>query len=370
MRAIYCIYDKSLRGGSYFLHLPPEMVSTAQAAYDGLVSAAPAGFETLRWPDLHGGLLVIDKEWSCIYRFVEGKDASSRPRPLNVVLMALVRSVDIRGRDWRGILTGTAFRDLAARAAAANHSLPPSCSEEVLLPELTVPQSMVTELLDSALGGAGDEGRVCAAVVQAHSSGPVLLLITEQNGRRSFKVVRTGTRAPVIRHILETSRESDSSEASGTARLGTVAKPVAASGGSPSMEPYLKAARQYAVVAVPVLIVGMLAAWWLKPSAESPKVGQWYRVKELGEGGARYELIEIDAGEAGFRFDGDEGGKLILTSRYGEERRVPRGIVGPGMFRLRGRLGNPQVPKQDKLKARDGNDVGSGDADEPAQSLP
>jgi hypothetical protein len=229
---------------------------------------------------------------------------------------------------------------------------------------------MVAELLEAAAGGAGDEGRVCAAVAQAESPAPVHLLITEQNGRRSFKVVRSVALGSAIRQASEVGRGTARSDAAGKGTLGPMAPPASASGGNSSMAPYIKAARQYALLSMPLLIAGIFTAWLLKSPVAGPTVGQWYRVKEIRHGQA-YELVEIDdASEAGFRFDGEEGGKLILTSRYGEERRLPPGLVSGGTFRRRNRNDNPQASKKEKLNGRDNTDVGSAGEEDQAQRLP
>jgi hypothetical protein len=328
MRIVYCVYDKSLRGGSYFRHLPPDLAGVAQTAYDTLISASPEGGDPIRWPELLGGFVRLDSDWSCVYRFVEGRDLSPRPRPLNVILMALVPSDQIRGRDWRMVLKGTPFREMARQAVEADGSLPMECAEEVSLPELAIPQSMVADLLNPA-AVKGDENRICAAVTQWDGPGVAHVVLSERGGRRTVTCQRTATL-----DIPSKSRDRSERTAGDTVRLSSQPSvgasdavsfwPLAA---APCWSPYLRAIARYLMVCVPIVGLVSGVAWWFGVPRVEAVVKRTYRIKEAQEG-REYELIEIQPGDGpGFILDHREIECLVFKSQFGEERRVPKRLI-------------------------------------------
>lgn len=369
MRVVYCVYDKSLRGGSYFQHLPTDLAGVAQAAYDRLIAASPEGGEPIPWPDLLGGFVRLDSAWSCIYRFVEGKDRSPRPRPLNVILMAFVRSDQIRGRDWRMVLNGTPFRQMARQAMETQGSLPSECAEEVSLPELGVPQSMVADLLSPASVG-GDENRICAAVTQWDGVGAAHVVIAERGGQRSVRCHR-GSMPDMQRErrdrFVPTLGGGDRPSTDVSVGGADVGPPEPVVAGLRWKRVVLEVTKYLVLCVLPVVLAAVAGSWfngwWSKEPRPEPVVGNTYRIREAPEG-LKYELIETQPGERpGFILDREEMAifngqtmeRLVFRSSRGEERRVPRQLIertlGPEQPESKPVAGDEASPK---IQAGDG----------------
>jgi hypothetical protein len=128
--------------------------------------------------------------WACVFRFVAAKDAGSESRPLNVELMALVRREDLRGKDWRTVLTGAAFQILSARLKEGNRTPPTNLPRHLMLPEIAPSPAVVRRLLeDPNLGKTTEEDAIALAVTALPAECAFMFVITDDGHRRSHEFI-------------------------------------------------------------------------------------------------------------------------------------------------------------------------------------
>lgn len=137
MRIHFGVYDKTRKSPdlNYFHFLEADYRSIAERAY----ALLPVEFRAdpnrpVDPSQLHGG--IIGTEDSCaVYRYVAAK-SSTDPRPLNVILFALVRRDELLGRDWRAILKSDLFNEMAERLRIGNWEPPRTLPAEIEVPPL------------------------------------------------------------------------------------------------------------------------------------------------------------------------------------------------------------------------------------------
>jgi hypothetical protein len=295
MKPIFGVYDKSRRDGKYLLFVNHELEGVALRAYglfiaDATVHAQNELSQGVPWPALHGGFVVVDDTWACVYRFVEARDLSANPRPLNVVLLALVRLADVRVKDWRGVLTSTAFRDLADTFRNGLRTRPASCDHDQYLADLATNAEAVKTLeTDTNPTSIGLEGG-CAAISSTAADRHVNIVISNLRGAEQFWVHRVeaeeGIAGPTAGGL---GSWTPSSELLGRPRgreLGGVVTTTTV-----DYSPAWRKLRLFCIVVGLPAAVAVAYLAWHNGDDSSVKRGNWYEVTPVVVGGVRrYEL--------------------------------------------------------------------------------
>ena len=340
MKAIFGIYDKSQRSGRYLLCFSESHEPVAEKAYHRFIEGATDGFghelaRGVHWPGLHGGLVVVDPHWACIYRFVRAKDVSADPRPLNAILMALVKREDIVGKDWRGVLSCSAFHALAERLGRGDRGCLENCEQDVVLAELSPQEDVVVALEAGADPRGSSASDVCAAVPSMATERHANLVISDLRGsERLLLHVEPGR--------LPSNGSAGPTGLSGALRANEPHIPSrpAEVGNARADEPDYSVAwtqlyKFLRYVGVPaVLFIGLLTLW-------GPNVTEWWRdppfkrgdwcIPEAYEDGSRvfYELRRApESNPYAFEMRSrDKDDPIELMSKSGEKRVVPRDLV-------------------------------------------
>jgi hypothetical protein len=356
MKPIFGVYDKSQRTGRYLLCFSESHEAVAEKAYHRFIEGATDGFHHdlargVRWPALHGGLVVVDNQWACIYRFVQAKDVSADPRPLNAILMALVEREDIVGKDWRGVLSCSVFHDLAERLGRGDRRCPDNRDQDFVLAELSPQENVVAALEDGVDPRGFSASDVCAAVPSMSPERRANLVISDLRGSERLRLhaeqralLRNSPAGPAAQSespLVNEPRISTSAEHGRNARGDEADYSVA----------WMQLRKFLVVVGAPAaVLIGALTLWgpdvtewWREPPF---KRGNWYMPEAFEEGGrVFYDLVKTQEGnpyafEMRSRYTDDP---VELVSKAGEKRLVPRGLVKP-------RPAPPQLPNNQSVQ--------------------
>lgn len=342
MKPIFGVYDKSQRNGRYLLFFSESDEPVAIKAYQRFIEGATDGFhhdlaKGIRWPSLHGGLVIVDFRWACVYRFVEAKDLAANPRPLNVILMALVRREDIVNKDWRGVLTCSAFYDLAERLKRGDRGCPESCEEAVVLADSVPPSDVVAALEAGAEPEGFPDSAVCAAVASMSPERHANLVVSGLRGGERLRLHMED--GPLPRNAaLEANKESESPRRD-EATFSTRPQQSHNTRGSEAdySVAWMQLQRFLVFVGAPAaVLIGVLTLWgpsftdwWREPPF---KRGDWYVPEAYAEGNrVFYDLVKAQEGnlfafEMRSRYRDDP---VELVSKSGEKRSVPRDLIRP-----------------------------------------